>query len=350
MPRALHGIFVPNLVPLDASGQINERELRRYLDWLIDRGVHGIYCNGSVGEFVRFNLEERRRIARIVCDHCRDRVPVLAGATEANTREVIDSCKLYRDYGARAVALLPPLYYRLSQDGMYAYFAEIAAGSPIDVTLYNIPLFATPIEVGMIARLARDFKNIIGMKDSSGDIAYLARLISTIRPTRPDFCFLSGWEAALVPQLVLGADGGTHATAGVLPELTRRMYDCAIAGIHGDADMLAEGVKLQLRLMEFFDAMVFGVDFPEGVRTGAELRGFDFGSSRQPLTDKQRTDRTKLQSLLQCIMSEFGIGVVQPVGGCSIREPRGSLSLEQDNKIQRVTEAVLDALKQRGIQ
>lgn len=349
MTRSLHGIFVPNLVPLNATGQINEPELRRYLDWLIERGVHGIYCNGSVGEFIRFSLEERRQIARIVCQHCQGRVPVLAGATEANTREVIESCQLYRDYGARAVALLPPLYYRLSQEGMYAYFAEIAESSPLDVTLYNIPLFATPLDVNMIGRLAREFPRVIGLKDSSGDVSYLARLISTIRPVRPDFSILSGWEASLVPQLILGADGGTHATAGVLPELTRRMYDCTIDGMKGNAEKLAEAVRLQIRLIEFFDAMVFGVDFPEGVRTAAELRGFDFGSSRQPLSDKQRADRSRLQNLLQCIMSEFGIGVNQPPGGCSIRPSKDPLHLDHDNRVQRVTDAVLETLKQRGI-
>ena len=84
MTKNLAGIFTPNMVPLDARGQINESELRRYLNWLIDSGIHGLYPNGSTGEFTRFTAEERRRIVQITCDEARGRVPVLAGAAEAN--------------------------------------------------------------------------------------------------------------------------------------------------------------------------------------------------------------------------------------------------------------------------
>src|SRR6266480_4695104 len=110
----LQGIFTPNLVPLDARGEINEAELRRYVDWLIERGVHGLYPNGSTGEFTRFTAEERRKIIQIVCDQCAGRVPVLAGAAEANTRETIRACENYLAAGARAVAIVSPFYYKLS--------------------------------------------------------------------------------------------------------------------------------------------------------------------------------------------------------------------------------------------
>src|ERR1700755_876328 len=100
MPTKLRGIFTPNLVPLDARGQINETELRRYVDWLIERGVHGLYPNGSTGAFTRFTTEERRRIIKIVCEQCRGRVPVLAGAAEATVAETIKACETYREYGA----------------------------------------------------------------------------------------------------------------------------------------------------------------------------------------------------------------------------------------------------------
>jgi 2-dehydro-3-deoxy-D-pentonate aldolase len=113
MPK-LTGIFTPNLVPLDSHGRIHEAELRRYVNWLIERGVHGLYPNGSTGEFTRFTVEERRQIIRIVCDVCKGRVPVLAGAAEANVNETIRACELYHSYGATAVAIVSPFYYKLS--------------------------------------------------------------------------------------------------------------------------------------------------------------------------------------------------------------------------------------------
>src|SRR5687767_12253516 len=116
MSSKLQGIFTPNLVPLDARGRINEAELRRYVDWLIERGVHGLYPNGSTGEFTRFTVEERREIIKIVCDQTAGRVPVLAGAAEANVKETLAACETYYAYGAAAVAIVSPFYYKLSPE------------------------------------------------------------------------------------------------------------------------------------------------------------------------------------------------------------------------------------------
>ena len=95
----LAGIFTPNIVPLDANGDINEGETRRYVDWLIDHGVHGLYPNGSTGEFTRFTAEERIRIIEIIADQAAGRVPILAGAAEANPRETIRACERYHELG-----------------------------------------------------------------------------------------------------------------------------------------------------------------------------------------------------------------------------------------------------------
>ncbi len=143
----IKGIFTPNMVPLDERGRINEPELRRYVDWLIERGVHGLYPNGSTGEFTRFTPEERRLIVSIMADQTAGRVPILAGAAEANVRETLAACEYYHGLGVRAVAIVAPYYYKLSPDNVYAYFKEIGRNTPVDVTLYNIPMFASPIDV-----------------------------------------------------------------------------------------------------------------------------------------------------------------------------------------------------------
>src|SRR5208282_6257730 len=196
----LEGIFTPLLVPLDERDRVNEAELRRFVSWLIERGVHGVYPNGSTGEFTRFTAEERRRIVQVVAEECGGRVPILAGAAEANVKETLAACEAYAEMGARAVAIVAPFYYKLSPESVYAYFREIALHTPIDVTLYNIPMFASPIDVPTIKRLA-EFPRIVGIKDSSGDMAFMMRLIAAVRPLRPDFSFLTGWEAVLAPML-----------------------------------------------------------------------------------------------------------------------------------------------------
>ena len=269
-------------MPLADDGSINELELRRYVRWLIDHGVHGLYPNGSTGEFTRFTADERREIVRVVCEECRSKnVPVLAGAAEANVKKTISACECYLGYGARAVAIVAPFYYRLSQESVFEYFAEIARSSPIDITLYNIPSLATPIEVDTVQRLAATFPRIVGIKDSSGDVTQMISLIARIRPIRPDFVFLAGWDAVMVPMLLLGAQGGTHATSGVMPELTRQIYDLTIARRYDEA------VALQCHLAEIFNIMVQFNDFPDGFRAGVELRGFRVGRSRQPHSASQ---------------------------------------------------------------
>lgn len=277
---SISGILTPLMVPLSPNGDINEEELRRYIDWLIDKGVHGLYPNGSTGEFTRFNAEERRRIIKIVCDQTANRVPVLAGAAEANIRETLDACSAYHDFGARAVAIVSPFYYKLSPESVFAYFREIAINSPIDVTLYNIPLFASPIDNETLCRLA-EFDRIIGIKDSSGDLASMTRMIRSIRPHRPDFLFMTGWDAVLVPMLMAGCQGGTHATSGIVPEITRAIYDLTKKS---DFD---KALSLQKQLLELFDTTFCAADFPEGFRSAINQRGFDFGKGRQPLTEQQ---------------------------------------------------------------
>ena len=123
----LRGIFTPNLVPMDSQGRINEAELRRYVDWLIERGVNGLYPNGSTGEFTRFTPEERRRIVEVIADQTRGRVPILAGAAEANVKETLSACEFYAGLGIRAVAIVAPFYYKLSPASVYAYFKEIGS-------------------------------------------------------------------------------------------------------------------------------------------------------------------------------------------------------------------------------
>jgi dihydrodipicolinate synthase/N-acetylneuraminate lyase len=203
------------------------------------------------------------------------------------------------------------------------------------VTLYNIPMFASPIDVPTIRRLA-EFERIIGIKDSSGDVAFMMRMMSAVRPIRPDFAFLTGWEAVLVPMLVIGVDGGTNATSGVVPELTRQLYDLTRAG-HID-----QAMQLQFRLLELFDAMLYSADFPEGFRAAVELRGIQMGPGRQPQTDRQRVDRAGLQRVLECILTDCGYAAAAP-GRC----PPRSGNMDQD-RISHIAATVLEELQRRG--
>ena len=321
----IRGIFTPNMVPLDAEGRINEPEFRRYIDWLIDNGVHGLYPNGSTGEFIRFTPQERRRIVEIVVDQAKGRVPVLAGAAESNARETIKACEYYHELGVRAVAIVSPIYYRLSPDNVYSYFKEIALNSPADITLYNIPLFASPIDVDTIRRLSDECERISGIKDSSGDVANMIRMIQAIRPNRPEFSFLTGWDPCLVSMMVIGCDGATYATSGIAPRFLRKMYELCTAG---DWD---QARPMQYLLVRLFDQLLGTADFPEAVRIAVELQGFEMGASRLPLSFEHEKILGQLRTPISKILAEMGeFHGTPPAEGVDVR---------------RLVDTVIDALK-----
>lgn len=332
----LQGLFVPNIVPLDGSGEINEGELRRYCDWLIERGVHGLYPNGSTGEFTRFTAEERVRIIEIIADQVNGRVPILAGAAEANVRETLRACERYHELGVRAVAIVSPFYYKLTPAGVYAYFKEIADNSPVDVTLYNIPMFASPIDVPTVQRLAEECERVVAIKDSSGDLPHMMRMIDAVRPLRPEFSFLTGWDAALMPMMLIGCDGGTNATSGVVPEIMRKLYDLTRAG---DLDA-ARG--LQYQVLKLFDAMLYSAEFPEGFRAALRLRGINTGVGRQPQSDGQQMELAKLSDQLQCLLAAEGF-TEEPIAGCPANQP-----VDHD-QVARIANKVVEELRRRGM-
>ena len=303
MAQPITGILTPNVTPVTAKGELDEQKLRQYVDWLIERGVDGLYPNGSTGEFVRFTAAERRRIIEIVVDQTAGRVPILAGAAEANAKETVDACNAYAAMGVRAVAIVAPFYYPLSSDGVYAYFQYIARHADVDITLYNIPMFASPIEVDTVFRLASEYPRIIGMKDSSGDLPNMIRMIAGVREVRQDFTFLTGWDAALVPMLVAGADGGTNASSGVVPEVTREIFRSVQAGD------IRRAMEIQYRLVPLFDKLVGLPEFPAGVRTGVRVRGLDLGPGRVPMTTTQhqrlREAEPEIDQMIQDLLSDL---------------------------------------------
>lgn len=312
--KKLSGIFTPHMIPLDGQGRINEPEFRRMLDWLIDKGISGLYPNGSTGEFTRFSFEERKRIVQIAAEQSAGRVQILAGAAEADVQTTLEAATYYHELGCDAVAIVAPFYYRLSQEAVYAYFAEIANRTPIDLTLYNIPQFANDIANDTIKRLAAEHPRIIGIKDSSRDLPRFLNMIHEITPIRPDFVFLSGCEEMLLPALIMGADGGTIATSGVVPEVIMKLYHLARDG------RIDEAREIQYRILDLIKLIIFGADFPAAVRHAISLRGFDMGQGRQPLSATQRLDLEAISRTIQCTLSEFGVAD-KPAGGCTIDRP-----------------------------
>ena len=299
------GILCPNIVIFREDGRINYPEMERYIDWLIRAGIHGLYPNGSTGEFVRLSRDEREEVARIVVNVNGGRVPVLAGASEANLRDVLDMAELYADFGVDAISLVPPFYYKVSDTSLFEYLAEIARRSPLDILLYNIPQFTQELTLDIMERLL-PYERIVGTKDSSRDMPRLINTIHHLRARRPDYVVLVGCEEILFPSVMMGADGGTIATSGIIPEVIVEIYEKAVAGDVERARML------QFRVMDLINLMLLGVNFPEGFKTGVGVRGFQVGPPRQVMSGAERDYLLKLEAQISCILQDMGYEVRGP--------------------------------------
>lgn len=284
-------------MPLQRDGSIAEAELRRHLRWLADKGVNGIYANGSTGEFTRFTAEEHFRTIELVAEESRGRMGIIAGAVEATPELTLAACDHYAKLGCDAVSLCPPVYFRPGQDALIEHFRRLADRSPIPILLYNIPAFAALLAADTLRELARH-PRIVGLKDSSRDLPGFMTLMQEIRAFRPDFVFFTGTEEILLPALFMGADGGAIATAGCLPEAVLGLYQ---AWQRGEADTAR---RLQLALLPVIKLM-FSLDFPLGFRAAVELRGFDLGSCRQPLSAAQEKAVDRLKAELQPLMTQI---------------------------------------------
>lgn len=324
----IQGIFTPNITPFDENHRINESELRRYVSWLIDKGINGLYPNGSSGEFIRLSYAERLRVAEIIADETNGRVPILVGAAEPNIEMVLDACAHYADLGCRAVSVTGPYYYKVSQESIEHYFRELAEKSPIDIVLYNIPQFSNEISVEVVRRLALDCPRIVGTKDSSRDMPRFMFTLEKIKTQRPDFKLLIGCEEILLPTLMMGADGGTIATSGVAPEAVMKLYNSFKKGD------ITEAKRIQFKMLELIETMFAAGNFPEGFREGVNLRGFDMGRARQPMSPAEMQHFDAIRSKLACLLAECGFQ--EAAAHCTRDSCNGSAPLTNSTLASRI--------------
>jgi len=287
------GIYVAMMTPFE-DGRINEAVVRQMVDFVIKKGVHGIFPISSVGEFIHLDFEEKVYLMQIVHDQARGRVPVTPGVASTRPEDSIRLAKKAQEIGCEAVVIAPPYYYPISQDNMERHFEMVSDATDLPIILYNIPLFAPPISYDVVKRLSRR-KNIVAMKDSSGSMVDLLHYMDKIRLIGEDLSFLVGREEILFPALMVGAKGCMTATAGILPEIMVGIYN---AWRERDYDKARE---LQFSILLLIRAM-FSVPFPLGFKTALEVRGFKMGPPQQPLSEAEYFRFAGAKSRIEKIM------------------------------------------------
>ena len=257
------------LVPPPAvlkNGEPDAQGMDRYFNWMADHGVDGLFINGSTGEFTILTDDQKVETVRIARECAGDRLYLIAGAITGSAELTCRLAARYKEAGADAIAVAPPYYFKHNQEFIKGFQMEVAERSVLPVYIYDIPAFSNGMSFETILALS-NHPNIIGLKDSSRDFARFELLISAIKEARPEFKIYTGTEELLLASLIMGADGATIATAGIVPDTVRQLVDAFEKGDWETAK------QLQFELLPMIRKWA-SKDFPEGFREAIAELGF----------------------------------------------------------------------------
>jgi len=285
----LHGIYAPIATPF-AGGEIAYDKLEKNLEFWLGSDLEGIVVMGSNGEFVLLTPEEKEELMRFVCTRAKGKKPVIAGTGAESTAETIRLNRKAAEAGADAVLVVTPNYYKgeMTDPVLAHFYTDVADASPLPVILYNMPRNAG---INISAKLAVELAkhpNIIGIKDSGGNIVQIA---DTIRNAPEGFSVFAGSASYLYTSLALGATGGTLALANIFPN------ECARVQTLFDAGKIREARDLQMKLLDSNNAVTARWGIP-GLKAALEMIGLYGGDPRPPLVPLKEADREELRKIL----------------------------------------------------
>lgn len=270
----LKGIYVPILTPVKNNEEVDVDKLREHVNYIIEKGVHGILAHGSNGEFYMFDDDDYELITRVIVEETRGRVPVLMGIGAIRTSKAIKLAKMGERLGVDGISLLQPMFLKPTDEELFLYFKEIADSVPnLPVLLYNNPRVGYTMSGDLVEKLAREVKNMKGMKDSSGDIN---QLMEFIRRTRDlEFKVFGGKDTMIYAALAVGAVGSVCSTANMFPEIVTAIYNEYANG------NIKESLELQYR----FNPVRIAQDktsFPVATKDMANIMGLNVGKPIKP--------------------------------------------------------------------
>ncbi len=292
MSIRFEGIFSPTITPLDEKERVDELGFVKQLNRLIDNGVHGIYLLGTSGEFTTLTNTERERAMDIAVKAVGGRVPIICGVMDTSAQRVIQNIEIAEQFGVDVVAATPGYYYPSTDDAdLIEFYQAIAASTELPVFIYNIPsTVKTSIKPQVVAQLAEDCDNIVGIKDSSGDWTNCLNLLALLGD-RTDFSIMLGSHTAIGAAVLFGADGGVISISNVAPKESVALYNAAKAR---DIDEVHRLQKLLLRLSKMY---MYGQGV-SGMKACLEILGVCKAYTTNPLLPVSESAKAELQHLL----------------------------------------------------
>ena len=284
------GAGVAIITPFTEDDQVNYPELGRIIDDQIARGTDAIIICGTTGEASTLTHEEHIETIRFAVEHTAGRIPVIAGTGSNSTETAIYLSQEAQKAGADGLLLVSPYYNKATQKGLIEHFTMIANSVSLPILLYNVPSrTGCNILPETVVALARNVKNIVGIKEASGNISQIVKLAALA-----DGCLdiYSGNDDQVVPILSLGGVGVISVLSNVAPEMTHEMV---MSYLDGNVQRSRE---LQLQAHDLVDALFCEVN-PIPVKTAMQLQGWKTGALRRPLSPMEEAHAAKLEEALR---------------------------------------------------
>lgn len=285
------GILPAMITPMTKEGKVNIPALRKLIEFLIDGGVHGIFSIGTTGEFYALTNAEYQEILEVTVDQVKGRVPVYAGANAIGTRQCTELASIASKVGGiDALSVLTPYFIGMTQQEMYNHFAAIANSTDMNIILYdNAPKTHLTIKPATVEKLAA-VPNIVGIKDSTGDLTNTADIIKRTRDNE-SFHVMMGRDSLIHAALSYGATGAVAATANVAPKLVSSIYNKYVAGD------IAGSLEDQYKLVPLRIAFGLG-SFPTVIKEALELMGIEAGPCAMPTGVMTAEEKEQLKRVL----------------------------------------------------
>jgi 4-hydroxy-tetrahydrodipicolinate synthase len=282
------GSFVALVTPF-RNGKVDEAKLRELVEFQVTNGTDGIVPCGTTGESPTLSHDEHKRVVELVIEAARKRVKILAGTGSNSTAEAIDLTKHAEQAGADGALVVNPYYNKPTQEGLYRHFRAVAEAVAIPIVTYNIQgRTAVNVETATMARLARDVKNVRGVKEASGSLDQMSQVIAACGP---GFSVLSGDDNITLPLMAIGGHGVISVIANLVP---RETADLVHAALDGDMKRARE---LHYRLFPLARAAFLETN-PIPIKEAMAMAGMLEPEFRLPMCRMGDANREKLREIV----------------------------------------------------
>lgn len=284
------GTGVAIITPFNKDNSVDYKSLNKLVNHIIKGGVEYIVVLGTTGESVTLSKDEKKSVVNQVIESINKRVPLVLGLGGNDTLEIINSIKTTDFNSIDAILSVSPAYNKPNQRGIYQHYKAIAEASPVPLILYNVPgRTCSNITAETTIKLATDFKNIIAIKEASGNLEQCMKIIK-YKPK--DFSVISGDDMLTLPMIASGADGVISVVANAFPKDFSEMTRQILAG------NVKESQKLHYKLTDIIEQL-FADGNPAGVKAVLELLGICRANVRLPLVKVNKVTQNALEELVK---------------------------------------------------